>query len=197
MNSKKYKETIDLLSDPIQTIPQAFATPIKHPCVGFCYMVLQNLPRIVELYINKNTKEYHELILKLIQNAGERKANNKNIHQRGEYMDQDTIRKDFSYITNEMKFVEMNSADENGLEFVKNTIFLKLYDFDIMDFMIITRSQETFLIIKLHTDKYLIIDSHKSKHGVVNTFDAINYITRYDIYKDLIHLGYKIDLFLD
>ena len=86
----------------------------------------------------------------------------------------------------------MNTVDNEGLEYAKNTICLKLFDMIEKDYIMVTRSQETFLMIKIDNDEFLVIDSHKSAHGTLNTMNAIKYITRYDLYKGLIQIGCKI-----
>ena len=183
-------ETKDLLQDTISTTPQAFATKVKAPCTGFCYMVIENKDTVIDLYLNKKTKEYGDFILGLIIAAADRKENNEDIHVRGEYINQETVLKDFSDIMSNMKFQEFNTVDPQGSEYATNTLFLLILDLPIHGFVMITRSQETFLLIKLSNDKLLVVDSHKSGHGTVNLENAIKYITRDKLYKGLIQIGY-------
>jgi len=184
------QETRNLLKNTIPASPQSLVTSIKYPCVGFCYMAINNIDKLVDLYNAKNNIEYNYLIVDLIKSAAERKKTNINIHQDGEYIDQDSVSCDFKNIVDKLEFCEMNTLNANSLLYTKNHIYLTFIEMDYKDYLIVNRSSETFLIIKLDLDSFLIVDSHKDIHGTVNLDDAIQYITRYDIYKGLIQLGY-------
>jgi len=182
-------ETVSLLSSTIETEPQAFATKVKWPCTGFCYMVIQNKSKLLDLYKTRSEQAYYEFILKLIKEAGIRKMSNSNIPYKGEYLNQDTVKKDFPNIVKKMEFIEMNTVDPEGSEYAKNTLFLQLFTLQLGDCMMIIRSEETFLIIKIDNDAYLVVDSHKDRHGTVDTIKAVQYITRFNIYKGLVQIG--------
>lgn len=192
MQKKKFFETVDLLKDPIDVTPQAVATKVKFPCTGFCFFAAQHVPLLVQLYNKKNKLVYNALIVTLIQKAGERKKNNKSIHQEGENPDDETIKKDFK-MAKKMKFHDLNTVDEQGKEYAINTIGMSLMNLKSNEFVIITRSQETFMIVKLtdklDDDKYLVIDSHKTKHGTVNLMDALLYIIKNNKYIGLIKMA--------
>lgn len=182
-------ETNTLLKETLSTTPQAFATKVKAPCTGFCYLIIKNLDIVINLYETKD-KTYGDFILGLIIEAANRKAYNQEIDKTGEYINGKTIYNDFPEIVNNMEFQEFNTVDQNGSEYAINTLFLLILDLPLNKYVIITRSQETFLIIKLPSEKLLIVDSHKAKHGIVDLEGCIKYITRFGIYKGLIQIGY-------
>jgi hypothetical protein len=184
-----YQETVDLLNDTIDIIPQSECTNIKAPCTGFCYLVIPHIDSIVKYYLNKKVHDYKAIIRGLIINAGKRKQEKKDISEEGEYINESTILNDFPNICNKMEYLEMNTVDRNSLSYTKNTLYIILIEMNYKDYMIVTRSHETFIIIKIDTDKYLIVDSHKNKNGYCNILDTIRYITKYDKYKDLIQIG--------
>lgn len=183
------KETSALLQNPIKTIPQTIATQVKSPCTGFCYMIIQNKTKLISLFLDRDEKGYCDFISKIILAAAERKKNNKKIHYDGEYINQYTIKEDFNDIYNMTEFKEMNTADNEGKEYAMNTLVLIMFDMKINDYIIVTRSQETFVMFKISDELFLVVDSHKDIHGTVDIFNAVNYITRFDVYKGLIQLG--------
>lgn len=182
-------ETKDLLENCFPTTPQAFATSVKYPCTGFCYMVLENKEKVLNLYQGGDKKGYHDLIYNLIVKAGDRKRDNEEIDYKGEYLNSKTILEDFE-ISKKMKFMDFNTVDEEGSEYAVNTLFLLIFDLPDKGFLMVTRSEETFLLIKLSAESILVIDSHKSEHGTVDISNAIRYITRDKVYKGLIQIGY-------
>ena len=97
-------ETSSLLVNTIPTQPQATATNVKYPCTGFCYMIIQNKEKILDMYLNKKVVDYGHFISNLIREAGDRKKNNPNISEEGEFLNQQTVTNDFGNITEKMEF---------------------------------------------------------------------------------------------
>lgn len=160
-------ETISLLTNTIYVTPQAFATDIKFPCTGFCYMILDHLDDVIHLYRTRNIDGYQQLIFNTILAAAKRKQDNPYINDDGEYLDRDTIVADFKHIVDTLTFKEFNTVNEESLAFAQNTIFLELIDMSILKYIMVIRSHETFIMIKLDSNSFLVIDSHKTKHGTV------------------------------
>ena len=187
-------ESKDLLENRVHTPVQAFSTPIKYPCTGFCYLVAKNKEKIVELYYRRNPdgkcKEYHNYILELIKQAGERKKNNPNIHERGEYIDQETVKNDFTDIYNNLTFTEVGSPDEESFAIAQNNLYMLLMDTKIGGYMMVTRSHETFIMLKLDLETMLVVDSHQAFHGTLNLEKATQYILKNGIYRGLSQIGY-------
>ncbi len=184
-------DTIDLLTKTVDTPIQATTTDTKYPCTGFCYYAIQNKDKIYSLYFNGEKEKYYDLIERLIVDAGNRKRDNKNIPEEGEYIDQDTVKSDFDEIVKDMKFYEFGKVDDGEYnDLVINNVAIHLYDIKKYTPVIVNRSLETFLLIQVFEDQYIVVDSHKSKHGLVDTFGALNYITKYNNYQGTIQLGY-------
>lgn len=182
-----YLETKNLLQDTISTPIQSHVSQIKYPCTGFCYMAVQKRDHLLALYQQKSST-YSDEIKDLILQACERKKNNPNIDQQGEYINQPTVYEDFD-IAHFMQFSEMGIATDEDLEIVINNICIMLLDVQIGNFAIVNRSMETFLMMKIEDDKFLIIDSHQPIHGVVDLSGVCKYITRHDKVKGNIQIG--------
>ena len=182
-------ELVNLLNDTIVTPHQLIIKDVKYPCTGFCYMVAANRQQIKTLFNLKDKKGYYDLILKLLNNAGERKRNNKNIDEDGEYINHDTVKKDFGDLFNNMMFSEMACPDEENYNITINNLFLFLVEMSLDGFMIVTRSKETFIIIKLSNNKFLIVDSHQTIHGSCGLEGVTRYVLKDGKYKNLIQIG--------
>jgi hypothetical protein len=130
------------------------------------------------------------LIEKLIIKAGNRKRDNKNIPEEGEYIDQDTVKSDFREIYDKLQFYELSTVDDGEYgDIVINQIAMYLFEIDIDGYLIVNRSHETFVLLKISDDMYLVVDSHKSKHGLVTFENALNYITKSNKYQGTIQLA--------
>lgn len=186
-NSNSYQNVEDLLENVVETIPQWEVTKVMSPCTGFCYYVIKNSEEIKKIFLSGNKEEYKNYLIKLIQQAAKRKSNNKNINLEGEHIDQLTIKEDFWNLTVCMEFIQKDIVDSQDLEKAKNEIYMELIS--MKNYLLVTRSQETFLLIKLEDDKYLAVDSHRRLNGTVNTENAIKYITKFGNYKGNISLG--------
>ena len=182
-------ESSKLLTDTINTPHQSIIKDVKYPCTGFCYMVAQNQQDIKKLYRQKNKKGYYDLILKLITASAKRKKENKDINYDGEYINQDTVKKDFDAIYNKMEFMEMGCPDEESFNISINNLFFLLVEMSYNGFMMITRSKETFIILKLDNENFLVVDSHQTVHGSCNFEGVTKYIFKDGKYKDLIQIG--------
>jgi hypothetical protein len=185
-------ESKDLLQHKVPTPIQSFATDVKYPCTGFCYLVAINKHHVIDLY-NQHTNgstQYYNYMMKLIQTAGERKRNNPKIHHRGEYIKCETTKMDFPEIYNTMTFMEFGSPDNESFNIAQNNIYMSLMDTDIGGHIIITRSDETFIMLKLDFENFLIVDSHQPCHGTVNIELAMQYILKSGTYKGLTQIGY-------
>jgi len=181
-------ETISLLKDTVTTTPQHKATQVNYPCTGFCYFVVPYIDTLVYLYINKKYEDYNKLVTFLIKKSGERKKNNKNIHYKGENIDDKTIQKDFPITFKQMGFKELHIVNSVSMEQASNELYGIISQ--IKQYIIFTRSDETIMMIKLNNDKLLVVDSHKEKHGSVDIYTAIKYINKFAKYKGTIDIGY-------
>src|SRR5690606_1785990 len=109
----------------------------------------------------------------------------------GEFINQETIIEDFFEITCQLYFTELSIIDDN-MDDIINNIYEILLTIDIMNYLLINRSNETFIIFKLSDDDYLIIDSHQTYHGIVDNEKLIKYITKYHKYRGNIQLGWIV-----
>lgn len=183
-------DTIDLLINSVKVPIQATTTDTKYPCTGFSYLVIKNKDKLCNLYIEGKEDEYYEFIKKLIIEAGNRKRDNKNIPENGEYIDQDTVKADFREIYDKLQFYELATVNDGIYgNIIINQIATYLFEIDIGEYIIINRSHETFVLLKISDDMYLVIDSHKSKHGLVTFENALNYITKNNKYEGTIQLA--------
>ena len=185
-------ESKDLLQNRVSTPVQAFTTKIKYPCTGFCYMVAQNRSTLIDLYTNRETNptKYYNYIRNIILLASERKKNNSKIHERGEYIKCETTEKDFPEIYNVMTFAEVGSPDDESFAIAQNNLYMLLMDTEIGGYMMITRSDETFIMLKLDFENLLVVDSHQPFHGTLNIETATQYILKSGTYKGLSQIGY-------
>jgi len=191
---KSRMETRDLLEDRVYTPVQAFSTDVKYPCTGFCFIVFRNKDKILDLYHKKdsegNCKEYHDYILELIIAAGERKRNNPDIHERGEYINQETIKADFPEIYNRLTFKEVGTPTKESFAIAQNELYMMLMDTEMGGCMFVTRSHETFVMIKIDFERFLVVDSHQAFHGTLSLEKGTHYILKNGIYKGLTQIGY-------
>lgn len=190
--NKSTIESKDLLENRVATPIQSFATDVKYPCTGFCYMVAKNKDKIIDLYNNRqsNPKQYYDYILQLIKLSGERKRNNPKINVKGEYIKCDTVLNDFGDIYKEMTFLEVGSPDDESFAIAQNNLYMILMDVEIGGYMMVTRSDETFIMLKLDFENLLIVDSHQPIHGTVNIEKATQYVLKSGIYRGLTQIGY-------
>jgi hypothetical protein len=182
-------ESVDLLSNPINTPIQSDVSSTKYPCTGFCYLVMENKEMIVSNYLCGLNKKYYELIKNLIIKAGDRKKNNQAIKEDGEYIDEQTIKSDFSEIVKKIQYQDENIVSNMAMENFSNNMYITLLNIPILGCLIINRSNETILLIKINNLNYLVIDSHQSKHGIVDHINAIKYITRNGLSMGVIQVG--------
>ena len=182
-------ECIYLLNNTVDTPIQSDVSTIKYPCTGFCYMVINNKEKIVSKYLVGKQKDYYELIKSLIENACDRKKLNKNISEEGEYIDEITVKNDFTTITNKIYYKESCIVSDIDMDNFCYDLSEMLLTVPILGCMIVNRSSETILFIKIDNDTFLTIDSHQSKHGTVNYEDAIKYITRGGLSRGVIQTG--------
>jgi hypothetical protein len=191
---KSKLESRDLLENRVYTPVQAFSTDVKYPCTGFCYSVAQHKDTIIELYqkrsLDGNCPEYKEFILDLIVAAGERKRNNQKIHDRGEYINQESVRDDFPDIYNQLVFKEVGTPTEESFAIAQNELYMMLMDVVIGGYMFVTRSHETFIMIKIDFDQFLVVDSHQAFHGTLSLEKGTHYILKNGTYKGLTQVGY-------
>jgi len=180
-------ESKDLLQNRIHTPLQAFASDVKYPCTGFCYMVAQNRHLLIDLYHDKST-EYYNFILNLLKLASDRKKNNPQIDKRGEYINCETTKNDFPEIYESMTFTEIGSPDEESFAIAQNNLYLLLLD--TSDYMMVTRSDETFIMLKLDFELVLVVDSHQPCHGTLSLEKATHYILKNGTYRGLSQIGY-------
>ena len=182
-------ECIYLLDNTIETPIQSDVSPIKYPCTGFCYMVISNKEKLVSKYLTQKHNDYYNLIKSLIENAGNRKKNNPNINEDGEYIDELTIKNDFLTITNKIHYKEICIVTDNDMDIFCDDLSEQLISIPVLGAFIVNRSNETILFIKIDHDTFLTVDSHLSKHGTVNYDNTIKYITRGGVSKGVIQTG--------
>lgn len=183
MDSKLFLEkTIDM---PTQTE----ITDIKYPCTGFCYYCIENKNKILSYILLKKYDQYRELIIDLVKQAGERKKNNQLINNEGEFMNEDTIKKDFEKIYNNTEYREIIITEYNDIDQIEDEIYSIILGMTIFSYIIVTRSNETIIIFRINLNKYLIIDSHQPYHGLTNCNSVIKYITRDMTLKGTIDIG--------
>lgn len=187
-------ECRDLLENRVYTPVQAFSTDVKYPCTGFCFSIAQNKETVLELYHkrddNGQCKEYQDFILNLIVAAGERKRDNPNIDKSGEYINQETTKDDFPEVFNKLTFREVGTPTEESFEIAQNELYMMLMDTQLGEYMIVTRSHETFIMIKIDFEKFLVVDSHQAFHGTVSIEKATHYILKNGTYRGLTQIGY-------
>lgn len=184
-----YLETKDLLQRTLPVTPQVHVTKTKYPCTGFCYLAIRHRDVLCELYRAQCGEEYHEFIKDLIREAGERKEMDPQIDARGEYINADTVIRDFGEITGVTQFSECAVESEETLEIVINDLSLKLLEVQIGSWILVNRSQEAFVIFKLDNDVYLVVDSHQTVHGTVDFMRLCQYITRNGQLRGSVQLG--------
>jgi len=185
-----YFETKSLLQNTLQTPIQADVSQTKYPCTGFCYMVVKNIDKILDLYDNKKSDEYYEFIKNLILQAGERKKNNSQIPFDGEYINADTVKNDFSDVYQKLEYKELGSVvDGEYDDLIINNIAILLFNINQKGFIIVNRSSETFVAIKKSDEYFLIVDSHQNINGEVDFIGLCNYITKKNDYQGIIQLG--------
>jgi hypothetical protein len=184
-------ETVDLLKDYINTPIQSNISKTKYPCTGFCYYVIRNKDKLLELFLTKKKEEYYNFISNLIREAGLRKNENKKISFDGEFINQETIQTDFPDIFQTIIFKEFGIFTEDDMKIFINDFYLDVLDIPIKDCIVVNRSLETFIAIKLEENCFMIIDSHQNKHGLVGSDEFIDYITKFKKYKGNIQLGYS------
>jgi len=147
---------------------------------------------IIDLYNGHKdgSKEYYQYILNLIKAASERKRGNPKIDQRGEYIKCETTKTDFPEIYQAMTFTEIGSPDDESFAIAQNNIYMLLMDVEIGGYMMVTRSDETFIMLKLDFENFLIVDSHQPVHGKVNLEKGTQYILKSGVYRGLSQIGY-------
>jgi len=178
-------QSIDLIEDCISTPIQSVASNVKYPCTGFCYMAIENKSLLINyfkrsLYSTYDNRNYHDLIHELITKAGRRKGNNNKINHEGEFINQATILEDFPDIYNNTDYKEygISTNDPLSVEIFENNMFMDLIQIPIDEYIIVNRSNETFLLLKIDSEKFLVVDSHQPRHGTLDIYNAIKYITR-------------------
>jgi len=185
--NKTTLESIDLLQNRIHAPLQAFASDVKYPCTGFCYMVAQNRHLLIDLY-NDKSSEYYNFILNLLKLASDRKKNNPNIDIKGEYINCETTKQDFPEIYKSMTFTEVGSPDEESFAIAQNNLYMLLLD--TSDYMMVTRSDETFIMLRIDFELVLVVDSHQAFHGTLSLEKATHYILKNGTYRGLSQIGY-------
>ena len=180
----------DLLEGRVSAPIQSVATDVKSPCTGFCYMIAQDIQKVVNMY-KSDPNKYHDYIGSLIRTAGVRKRDNPKIHVRGEYINQDTIKTDFPDVHNSLKFQEFATPDQESFDINQNNLYMLLFEIDPNGFLIVTRSDETFIMIKLDVERFLVVDSHQPWHGTVGVEKATHYILKNGVYRGLTQIGYR------
>lgn len=181
-------------------VPSQFTySSVSNICTGLTYIVAENLNKIIDLLKNNNVDKYIELFKELILKSAERKLNNKNINEYGEFIDEDTIKKDFETIYNNYKFLEFfqhytNEEFENNN--FKNDISKNITDIlnncNINDLIIICRNRETYSILKISNSVYFVIDSHQNIHKSLELDLVVDNIIMSRLYTGFINLGIPI-----
>ncbi len=181
-------------------VPSQFTySKVSNICTGLTYMVAENKNKIIDLLNNNDIDKYIELFKELILKSAERKLNNKNINEDGEFIDEDTIKKDFEKIYNSYKFLEFFQHYTNE-EFEKNNftndinknITGILNNCNINDLIIICRNRETYSVLKISDSDYWIIDSHQNTHKSLKLDSVVNNIVMSRLYTGFINLGIPI-----
>ena len=127
----------------------------------------------------------------MLQKAAERKINDEKIPPEGEYIDENTIKRDFPTITQTMSYIELIVYSENS-DSNKSKINQILNELLVGDFIIVTRSRETFSLYKIRTEQFLVIDSHQPFHGLIETNEnVVKYLLLNDIYIGNLDIGYS------
>jgi len=173
-------DSIDFIQNGIHTPIQSIVSDIKYPCTGFCYMAIRERSLLLRKFKESYDYNYYKFIYELISRAAHRKSNNNRIHNDGEFINQDTIKEDFLDIYNQTEYKEygISVSDPVSIDIFNNDMFMGLISTPINEYVIVNRSNETFLLLKLEQEKFLVVDSHQPKHGTIDIYDAIRYITR-------------------
>lgn len=169
----------ELIEDKFKVSYQNEVSNVRNPCCSICYYVIENIDKLLELYNSKRYNEYNDLYINIIINGANRKKCN-NIHDDGEFLDDESIKRDFNDIYKRYKY-HLYLTKESDI----NTILLKA---KINTCIIINRSYEIFIIVKL-VSNYLLIDSHQQYHGILSNDNVIKYITLNNLYNGFIEIG--------
>jgi len=138
-----------------------------NPCTGISYYALTNIKTLIDLFNSEKETEYYQLYESLIKSGINRKNSNPNIPKEGEYLDENTIKKDFKEIFDKISF--SYCYDNNDLiDFIKNL--------DNNSTCIVSRGSATFVFVKFNSEEYLVIDSHNMYHGILSFKNLIKYI---------------------
>lgn len=181
-------ECINLIEQGIITPTQSNTSNVKFPCTGFCYFAIIQKYDILEKYNSKDAN-YYNLIKSLILKAAERKKQNREIHEEGEFIDQNTIRNDFPDIFRQTKYKELIIATDFDFFVFENELLEILVMMQELDYLIVNRSNESLLMFKLNEFEFLVVDSHQSAHGILNVNNVILYVTRGNQTKGVIQIG--------
>lgn len=172
-------------------VPTQFAIPNNiNMCCGIGYLVIRHQNHLISAYLDNNFEKYVKVFIILMKMASDRKLSNPEIRIEGEFLDEPTIKNDFSEIYDAMEYFEYiigefceDSKKNIG---VITELFDKLTQFQPI---IICREVNIFVIFKLTNDEFLIVDSHIPLHGKIHKDKLINYITWEGNFNGIITLG--------
>ena len=190
INYNDINEYIDLY-DTVR-VPTQFAIKNNvNMCCGIGYLVIKYSIYLLTYYLEKKYNDYAKLFWEIIYMASERKLSNPEIKIEGEYLDEITIKNDFSEICSNMDYYEFiigefcEDSDYN-LQQILNYIS-KLPKHKPM---ILCRNVNVFVIFNLTNDEFLVIDSHIRVHGKIQLNKIINYITCDGNFNGIITIGF-------
>lgn len=178
------------MEDKILTPTQFEIKNNSNMCCGIAYGVVKYKNILLHHYLSSNFDEYVNIFIKIMLYASNRKLNNPEINYDGEYINDITIRNDFTDIYESMTFCELlvgsiSEDNEKHIEKIKSI----LHNAKILDSIIMCKEANVFVIIKLN-GLFMMIDSHLPIHGKINSHNIMMWILSGGYFNGIISIGY-------